>query len=123
MPYEVICPIDSSVSVLNALGEVKDDQGNIIGYDHSAKVWSSGDVIPDEEVSPVVIKLLDEGDEYTCSQLRRIPGKQKATVAPTLVEEPVTTEDSVEQDSPLRLQVDKNLDEKPAAPAKMASKK
>lgn len=121
MPYEVICPEGTSVTVLQAINEVTDLDGKVIGYDHRAVYHTSGDVLDDNEVSPVVRDLLDAGDEHVCSILRKVNGK-KAAPKPVVEEIAEPVEDVVEE-SPLRLQVEGNLEEKTERVAAKRTKK
>lgn len=120
MPYEVICPEGTSVTVLQAINEVKDLDGRVVGYDHKAVYRTSGDVLDDNEVSPVVRDLLDAGDEHTCSVLRKVNGK-KAAPKPVVEEVAEPTEDAADE-SPLRLQVEGNLEEKTERATKRTKK-
>jgi hypothetical protein len=122
MPYEVICPEDTSVTVLQALNEVKDLDGRVIGYDHKAVYHESGDVLDDSEVSPVIRDLLEAGDPHVCSILRKVAGSKKTAEKPVAQEVAEPDEDVVEE-SPLRLQVEGNLDEKTERVAKRTASK
>jgi hypothetical protein len=108
MPYEVICAEGTSVTVLRALNEVKDLDGRIIGYDHSAVYHESGDVLDDSEVSPVIRDLLEAGDPHVCAVLRKVPARKKTEEKP-VDQEVVELEDDVVEESPLRLQVEGNF--------------
>lgn len=70
MPYKVTG--GPTVSVLEKIGEIIDDNGKTVGFEHQSNIWAYGDTIPDEKVSPVVAKLYDEGDEHTRSVLKRL---------------------------------------------------
>lgn len=120
MPYEVICPEDSSVTVLQAMNEVKDLEGRVVGYDHKAIYCESGDVLQDDEVSPVVRDLFEAGDPHVCSILRKVGGKAAAKPKPEEVAEP---EEVVADESPLRNQVEGNLDQKTETATRRTSKK
>ena len=109
MPYEVICSEDTSVTILQALNEVKDLDGKIIGYDHKAVYRECGDVLDDNEVSPVVRDLLEAGDPHVCSLLRKVNGSKKVVEKP-VVQEAAEPDENVVEESPLRLQVEGNLD-------------
>jgi N-acetylglucosamine kinase-like BadF-type ATPase len=70
MPYETL---KESVSVLKPVGQVLDAQGNTWGYEHVSVIYADkGTVIDDADVSPVVQKMIDEGDAWTCSLLKKI---------------------------------------------------
>lgn len=122
MPYEVICSEDTSVTILQALNEVKDLEGRVIGYDHKAVYRESGDVLDDDEVSPVIRDLLEAGDPHVCSILRKVSGGKKAAEKPVVQEVAEPDEDVVEE-SPLRLQVEGNLGEKTERVAKRTASK
>lgn len=121
MPYEVICPEGTSVTILKALNEVKDLDGRVIGYDHRADYHESGDVLDDNEVSPVLRDLLEEGDPHVSSILRKVSAKK--TAAKPVVEEVVEPEDDAVEESPLRLQVEGNLEGKTDRAARRTAKK
>lgn len=121
MPYEVICPEGTSVTVLQAINEVRDLDGKVIGYDHKAIYHESGDVLDDNEVSPVVRDLLEAGDPHVSSILRKVSGKKAA--AKPVVEEVADPEEDDAEESPLRLQVEGNLDEKTERVTRRTSKK
>ena len=72
MPYLVTCPEDQSRAVLHSYGPVTDLDAKILGYQHYTEVLHNGDIIDDKEISPVVVALLDEGDEHVNSYLSRI---------------------------------------------------
>lgn len=72
MPYEVTAP---ELNVLQAVGQHEDKDGTVYGFDHVSNVWKSGDILTDDEVSPVVVALYDAGDEHTRSVLKRIEDK------------------------------------------------
>lgn len=61
MPYEVTCP---ELSVLKAVGEFRDPvTGEVFSYDHKARTYYEGEVVPDDNVSPVIRMALDEANE------------------------------------------------------------
>lgn len=122
MPYEVICSEDTSVTILQAINEVKDLDGRVIGYDHTAVYRNSGDVLDDNEVSPVIRDLLEAGDPHVSSILRKVGGSKKAAAKP-VVEEVAEPEDDVADESPLRLQVEGNLDGKTERATRRTPKK
>jgi hypothetical protein len=78
MPYQVL--IDE-VSVLKALSENLDASGNVIGYDHVSRTWLKDQVIPDEEVSPVIRKLVEDGDASMAARLKYVELKKTEEVA------------------------------------------
>lgn len=122
MPYEVICSEDTSVTILQALNEVKDLEGRVIGYDHKAVYRECGDVLDDDEVSPVIRDLLEAGDPHVCSILRKVSGGKKTAEKPAAQEVAEPDEDVVEE-SPLRLQVEGNLGDKTERVAKRTAPK
>lgn len=62
MPYLITCPPGTSVSVLKAVGELRMDDGKLVGYDHQASIRYRAEVLDDDELSPAVKELID-GDE------------------------------------------------------------
>jgi len=65
MPYLVTCPAGESVSVPRALDRVtwKDESGEQHEqYVHETEVYTRGAVLDDDQVSPVVVELLKNGD-------------------------------------------------------------
>lgn len=71
MPYEVIS--DTPVTVLKSYGALKHPlTGDIYGYDEEAVLYRPGDIIPDEEISPTVVKTYEEGNRHTRSVLKRV---------------------------------------------------
>lgn len=62
-------PEAGEVQVLKSLGSLKDVNGNFLAYDHVNVTYQPGQVIPADDVSPVVIEKLESGDEYTNSLL------------------------------------------------------
>jgi hypothetical protein len=61
MPYLVIA---EEVSLLKKVGEFTDEDGNVKFYDHESVVYFMGDVIPDDDVSPVVADKYESGDAH-----------------------------------------------------------
>lgn len=90
MPYRVL--VDQT-QVLNDLSPRVLDDGRQIGYDHESLVWYKDEVIPDDKISPVVVKLYDEGDAHTRSILERVGDKPQEVEAVSQA----TPEDSGEQ--------------------------
>ncbi len=78
MPYVVTCHPDESVLVLKSQGEFLDREGKHAGYDHRNDVHLDGDVISDEEISPVLVKLYEDGDAHVRSVLRKEGDEEKA---------------------------------------------
>lgn len=67
MPYEVL---KDGVTVPKALSELKDNSGNVHGYDHRSKIYRKGEIIADEDVSPVIKEALENDDPHTTSVLK-----------------------------------------------------
>lgn len=76
MPYQVTCPEDQSVSVLKLLNEVVDQQGNVVGYDHYAEIHYNGDVIADDDLSPVTRYLFEQGDPTVTRHFKFLSDKE-----------------------------------------------
>lgn len=72
--YEVIA---NEVSILKAHSTYTNDNGNVIGYDHESITYLKGAVIDEEDISPVVIKQFNDGDERTISLIRKLNLKPK----------------------------------------------
>lgn len=99
MPYIVLLP---EVSVLKHVGEIRhpEDENRILGYDHRSITYLKNDVINDEDISPVVTKLYDAGDNHTRSCLKRLSKAQVAKLQKESVEsliEEVEVEDEKEK--------------------------
>jgi len=78
MPYKVT---QDGATVLTSRGELTDANGAPNGqYDHSGHVYLKGAVLPDEAVSPVHKKLLEEGDEHTSSFLEKVDDEEVNTL-------------------------------------------
>jgi hypothetical protein len=58
MPYLVTCEPGTSVTIPKAVGEMKDDTGKVHFYDHEGHIYARGDIVADEDVSPVVVELM-----------------------------------------------------------------
>jgi hypothetical protein len=82
MPYKVIG--GPAVDVLEKIGEIVDADGKTIGLEHKTNTWVTGDLIPDEKVSPVVVEAYSAGDSHVTSLLKKIT---KAAAAKADVEE------------------------------------
>ncbi len=77
MPYEVIG--DGAVDVLKSYGEVRDPYtGETVALEHGSDVYLPGDIIPDEDVSPVVKGKYEHGDEHVRSLLKYVNDKAEA---------------------------------------------
>ena len=66
MSYEVL--VDGA-TILKALSSETLPDGTVV-YDHVSTVFPAGAIIADEDVSPVVVKLLEDGDEHTNKMLK-----------------------------------------------------
>lgn len=64
--------LKEAVNVLKSNGAFKDFQGNIVGYDHESVTYLQGTVIPEDEISPVVIALYNDNDKHTLSCLQSV---------------------------------------------------
>ena len=71
MPYEVLV---DGLSVLKANDTYKDNDGKVIGYDHVGVIREQGEILEDSEVSPVIQKLYEDGDEHVTSTLKKVSG-------------------------------------------------
>lgn len=83
MPYEVIAP---AVSVLYKIGEVRTDEGKLIGHEHKSVLHGQGDVVTDEDISPVVVQMYNDGDAHVRSVLKKV-AKARAAKAEEKAEE------------------------------------
>lgn len=105
MPYEVICPEGTSVSMLINRGNLTDFDGKVYGYDHVTENFDHGAIIPDDELSPVVVKAYDDGDEHVKSLLKRVSDSKPGPKA----KQPHTKPEVLDpDDSPLRAQAERN---------------
>jgi len=103
MPYKVL--VDGA-TVLRQIGDWKTSGGETV-YDNVATVYPKGTVLADEDVSPVLQKLLDDGDEHVSSLL------EKTSEEPTTEGDELGLEDVVtgpDTGSPGRIMVDKAAD-------------
>lgn len=110
MPYEVL---QNEVTVLKSVGEhVDPNTGKVLGHDHQSVTWFKGDIIPDSEISPVVVELYESGDAHTLSQLRQISDAKLAEreQARQILEEEVQPDSEPEED----VQVTQETKPKPA---------
>lgn len=102
MPYEVICEPGTTVSVLDNVGDVKDGDQKVIGYWHEGRLYENGEIVPDEHISPVVVKLYDEGDPHTTSVLRRIDSKPAAVSEAAKSRSKAKVKEADEDDNPFK---------------------
>lgn len=80
MPYKVLVP---EASILNDLQVYTDDDGKVLGIDHESVLRKEGEIIPDDQVSPVVKEAYASGDEHTLSILEKVSdSKQEKKEAP-----------------------------------------
>lgn len=77
MPYRVKA---DELSVLRALGPAREVDG-VKYYDHDSLLWYKDDVIPDDQISPVVTEAYARGDEHVLSVLEKIEGGSKTKQA------------------------------------------
>lgn len=63
-------------SVLEALSEQVDDRSGRVFYEHRARTARYGEVIKAEDLSPVIIKLWEEGDEHVRSYLEPLDAEE-----------------------------------------------
>lgn len=76
MPYQVIA--DRAIDILNDVGELTHPfHPELRFYEHESNVWLPEEIIPDEEISPVVVDKYDDGDEHIRSLIKRV-GKPRA---------------------------------------------
>lgn len=69
MPYVVK---GDEVTVLKALSESTNAATGEKTYDHEARTYQKGAVLADEDVSPVIVKKLKDGDERTKEMLEYV---------------------------------------------------
>lgn len=70
MPYEVIA--DVAISLLHATDVFKTDDGKVVGYDHISHIRTPGEVVPDDEVSPVVKEAYEDDDDHVTSLIKYV---------------------------------------------------
>jgi hypothetical protein len=75
MPFRILL---EEVSVLHSVGEFFDANGKSLGHEHESKMYFKDDILADEEISPAVIKLYDDGDTHTRTVIVRVDAKGKA---------------------------------------------
>jgi hypothetical protein len=97
MPYKVL--IDE-VTILKKIGELIDQQGNKHD-EHASVTYYFGDVVPDTEVAPTVVRAYDDEDHHVRSLLLRtdeaptVP-ERKPSALPQPVDEVPAPEPTVE---------------------------
>lgn len=72
MPYEVTA---DEVVILKAENVYKDDRDNVIGYDHTSVLYRKGEIVKDEDISPVVLEQIEAGDEHLLSLISPVEEK------------------------------------------------
>lgn len=101
MPFEVL--VDGA-TIMRAVKVYKDDGGKVIegstGYEHEGSVRLRGEILEDDEVSPLIVQQYDAGNEHTRRMIKRISKSQADTKrtkqipvdgpTPTVPEEDVT---------------------------------
>lgn len=81
MGYKVTCNDNNSVSVLKLLSVVRDpNTGELLNIDHFTEQHYNGEIIPDEELAPVLRELYEDGDAHVHSLFTYVddPGQSKA---------------------------------------------
>lgn len=74
MPYKVIA---EAALILKSLGELKDDDGKVVGYDHVSIPHLKDDILEDSEISPVLKKLYEDADEHVRSVIVKVGEEAK----------------------------------------------
>ena len=69
MPYKVL---KDGATIVRAIGPELELPGGGTTFDHEAEVYEAGTILQDEDVSPVVVRLLDSGDEHIASLIKRV---------------------------------------------------
>jgi hypothetical protein len=79
MPYETRVP---DVQILKDEAVLHDDDGNVIGVDHSSHIYPRpGTVLEDEDVAAVVKEAYEDGDEHVRGLLKKLTKAQAAKLA------------------------------------------
>lgn len=52
-------------TVLKSLGEFRDVNNQLVGYEHVGVFYDHGENVPESEISPVILKRYEEGDPFT----------------------------------------------------------
>jgi hypothetical protein len=90
MPYKVLV---EEVSILKKIGELIDQQGNKHD-EHASVTYYFGDVVPDSEVAPTVVRAYDADDHHARSILERtdaeptVPERKPSALPEAIVPEP-----------------------------------
>lgn len=69
MPYKVLV---AELGLLEQIGEIKDNFGNHVAFEHQTVTYYQDDLVPDDKVSPVVKELYENGDEHTIGILEYV---------------------------------------------------
>lgn len=76
MPYEVLL---DGATVPKSVGPLTDANGVQVGHQHQSKVYMKGDILADDDVSPVVVELLENKDPHTSTVLKKVSSKPTVT--------------------------------------------
>lgn len=76
--YQVLV---DSVSILRDIGKITDSDGKVIGYEHESVLYPLSAIIPESEISPVVLDKYESGDEHTRNILQRVPLDEQKPVS------------------------------------------
>ena len=79
MPYKVLVP---EVSVLEKVGELRNDRGEFVSHEHVSKTYLQDEYVPDETISPTLVEKYDDGDEHTTSVLEYVEKVEEAVETP-----------------------------------------
>lgn len=78
MPYKVL---QQEVQILKPIGEIKTPDGKIVAIEHKSEIHFKDDVIEDNEISPIIVKAYEDGDEHTRHILKKVTAAQVARAA------------------------------------------
>lgn len=94
MPFLII---GDEVSLHKKVGEFTNEEGKILAYDHESVVYLQGEIVPDEEVSPVTLQQYERGDKHIRSLIVKCDenGKPTDDVPEPSMNEPVGVQPSV----------------------------
>lgn len=71
MPYHVISP--TPITLLKKVGELRAQNSNeLVGYEHDSVLRFPGEVVDDEDVSPVVVEAYEKGDKHTLGIIKKV---------------------------------------------------
>lgn len=92
--YKVIADEEGNgqeVAVLLKIGELRDDEGNIINYEHETKTFLPNEIIPGDKISPIVVNDYERNDEHVRSLIVAVdedrPGKPRRVRKPAAEKE------------------------------------